>query len=122
MAETVEKRPEARAVARYLRISPYKVRIVLDLIRGKSVAEALNILRFTPKRAAGVVAKVVKSAAANATNNFDMDEDRLYVAETYADQGPVMKRFQARARGQAFPIMKRTSHITVVVREREEGE
>jgi large subunit ribosomal protein L22 len=108
----------ARAVARYVRIAPRKVRIVVDQIRGKSVDEALALLRFIPKRAAPVVAKVVKSAAANAENNFDMDRRSLYVAEAYVDQGPTLKRFHPRQRGQAFPILKRTSHITVVVRER----
>ena len=113
--------PEARAVARYLHIGPRKVRIVIDLIRGKSVQEALQILRFVPKRSAKAVEKVVRSAMANATNNFDMNEDRLYIAEAYADQGPVMKRYQPRARGQAYPILRRTSHLTIVLRERKEA-
>ena len=119
-AESVTK-PQAKAVARYVRISPFKVRIVLDLIRGKSVSEAETILKFTNKRAARIVGKVVHSAAANATHNLEMDEEQLYIAEAFADGGPTLKRFHPRARGQAFPIMKRTSHITVVVREREEG-
>lgn len=117
-----EDRRQARAVARYVRIAPRKVRIVVDRIRGKSVAEALAILRFTPKAAAPVVAKVVRSAAANAENNQEMDPRRLFVAEAYVDQGPTLKRIQPRQRGQAFPILKRTSHITVVVREREQME
>lgn len=115
------KVPEARAIAKNLRIAPRKVRIVIDLIRGKSVEEALQTLRFIPKRAAKAVEKVVRSAAANAVNNYDMNEDRLYIAEIYADEGMVMKRYRPRARGQAFPIMRRTSHVTVVVRERKEG-
>ncbi|MEW6725130.1 MAG: 50S ribosomal protein L22 [Bacillota bacterium] len=112
---------EARAQARYIRIAPRKVRVVLDLIRGKSVAEAMAILRHTPKVASEVLSKVVKSASANATNNFDMDENRLYIAEAYVDQGPTLKRWHPRMKGQAFPILKRTSHVTVVVRERKEG-
>lgn len=112
---------EARARASHVHIAPNKVRIVLDLVRGKSVEEAQAILRFTPKRAARIVSKLVKSAAANAVNNYHMDEDRLYIAEAFADGGPVMKRIQPHMRGQAFPILRRTSHITVVLREREEG-
>lgn len=109
---------EARAIARYVRISPRKVNIVLSLIRGKSVKEALAILKFTPKAASEVVTKVVKSAAANAENNHEMNPDNLYIAETYADQGPTLKRFKPHAQGRAFRINKRTSHITVVVKER----
>lgn len=110
---------EARAIARHILIAPRKVRIVVDLIRGKSVSEALAILRFVPKRASTVIEKVVKSAAANAEHNLDMSRDDLYVAEAYVDQGPTLKRIQPRQRGQAFPILKRSSHITVVVREKE---
>lgn len=112
---------EARATAKHIRITPRKVRIVLNLIRGKSVGEALSILRYTPKRASGVIEKVVRSAVANAENNLDMNPGDLYVAEAYADEGPTMKRFHPRQRGQAFAILKRSSHVTVVVREREEG-
>lgn len=111
---------EAKAVARYIRIAPRKVRIVVDNIRGKNVNEALAVLRFTPKVASSVIAKVVKSAAANAENNFEMDPSRLYVAEAYVDQGPTLKRAHPRQRGRAFPILKRSSHITIVVKEREE--
>ena len=111
---------EARAVARYVRISPRKVRVVVDMIRGRRVSEALSLLQFVPKRAAVVVEKVIRSAAANAEHNYGMDQDNLYVAEAYVDQGPTMKRFRARARGQANRILKRTSHVTVVVREKEE--
>ncbi|MGE5484396.1 MAG: 50S ribosomal protein L22 [Ignavibacteriales bacterium] len=111
----------ARATARHMRISPTKVRIVLDLIRGKPVNEAFAILRFVPKRASAIISKVLKSAVANAENNFDMDAGRLYVAEAVADQGPIWRRYHPRQRGQAFPILKRTSHITVAVKERKEG-
>ncbi|ADD03202.1 ribosomal protein L22 [Thermoanaerobacter italicus Ab9] len=110
---------EARAIARYVRISPRKVRLVLNLIRGKHVDEALTILRFTPKRASGIVAKVLKSAIANAENNHGMNRDNLYVAKAVADEGPTMKRIFPRARGRADIMRKRTSHITIVVRERE---
>ncbi len=112
---------EARAIAKYIRISPTKVRIVADLVRGKPVAEALAILRFTPKRASKVIEKVIYSAAANAENNFDMNRDALWVDRIYVDEGPVMKRFHPRQRGQAFPILKKSSHLTVVVKEREGG-
>jgi len=111
---------EARAIAKYLRISPSKVRIVADLVRGKPVKEALAILRYTPKRASHHIYKVISSAAANAENNFDMDKDTLMVSEIYVDEGAIMKRYHPRQRGRAFPIQKKTSHITVVVREREE--
>lgn len=109
---------EAKAIAKYVRISARKVNIVLELIRGKSVKEAMAILKFTPKAASEVVAKVLKSAAANAENNHEMNPDSLYIAATYADQGPTLKRFQPHAQGRAFKILKRTSHITVVVKEK----
>lgn len=109
---------EARAVARYVRIAPRKVRVVLDLIRNKPVAEAFAILRYTPKAASAIVAKVLKSAVANAENNLELSADRLYVKECYADQGPTLKRYQPHAQGRAFQILKRTSHITVVVGEK----
>ena len=110
---------EARAVARHIRISPRKARQVIDLIRGKDVEEALAILRFTPKGGSPIVEKVVRSAIANAENNYDMDVDSLYVAECYVDQGPTMKRIRPRARGsKSHP--KRTIHITVILREKEE--
>ena len=108
---------ETRAVAKYIRITPRKVRIVLDLIRGKNVAEAFAILKFTPKAGADVVEKVLRSAVANAENNFDMDADKLFVKTAYADQGPTLKRIHPRSRGQAFKILKRTSHVTIVVDE-----
>ncbi len=111
---------EARAVARHVRISPRKARQVIDLIRGKDVNEALGILRFTPKKAAGLIEKVVRSAAANAENNYSMDISDLYVAEAMVDEGPTMKRWMPRARGRADRILKRSSHITVVLREKKE--
>lgn len=110
---------EARAVARHVRISPRKARQVIDLIRGKDVDEALTILKFTPKGASPIVEKVLRSAVANAENNFEMDVDSLYVAECFVDVGPTLKRIRPRARGMADRIRKRTSHITVILRERE---
>jgi len=109
---------EAKAVAKYIRISPVKVRDVINLIRGKNVNEALAILKFTPNRASVPVAKVVKSAAANAGHNYEMNEDDLFVFAAYVDQGPTLKRFRPRAYGRANVIRKRTSHITVVVKEK----
>lgn len=111
---------EARAVARHISISPRKARQVVDLIRGKNVEEALAILRFTAKGGSPIVEKVVRSAMANAENNYDMDVDSLFVAECYVDQGPTQKRIRPRARGMANRIRKRTSHITVILREKEE--
>ena len=109
---------EAKAVAKYVRIAPRKVRVVMDLIRGKSVADAFAILKFTPKVGAEAIEKVLKSAVANAENNFDMNVDNLYVSSAYVDQGPTMKRIHPRSRGQAFKILKRSSHITVAVDEK----
>lgn len=111
---------EARAVARHIRISPRKARQVVDLIRNKDVDEAITILRFTPKAGSPIVEKVLRSAIANAENNHDMDVDSLYVAECYVDEGPTLKRIRPRARGMADRIRKRTSHITVILREKEE--
>jgi len=112
---------EARAVARYVRISPQKMRLVADLVRGKPVEEAEVLLRYVPKRAARVIQKVVKSAAANAEHNLDLDRASLYVAKIYVDGGPVLKRWHPRQRGRAYPILRRTSHVTVVVRAAGEG-
>ena len=109
---------EAKATAKYVRISPRKVKIVCDLIRGKSVPQATAILMATPKAASEVLVKVLKSAAANAENNHQMDPEKLYVSETYANPGPIIKRMMPRARGRGYRINKRTSHITVVVKER----
>jgi large subunit ribosomal protein L22 len=111
---------EARAQARYVRISPRKARIVVDLVRNKNVNEALSILLYTPNRAAKIVAKVVQSAAANAENNLEMNRSGLYVDRIFVDEGPTQKRVQPRARGRRFMIRKRSSHITVIVKERKE--
>ena len=111
--ENADKRP--RAIARYVRISSRKVRIVIDLIRGKSVREAEALLRYTPKAATEPVLKLLNSAVANAENNLELNRDDLYVAEVYANQGPTLMRFRARARGRASRIRKRTSHITIVL-------
>ena len=106
---------DVKATAKTVRNTPRKVRLVLDLIRGKSVEEALAILAFTPNQSATAVAKVVKSAAANATNNHQLNEEDLYVKACYADEGITLKRYMPRAKGSASQILKRTSHITVVV-------
>ena len=107
---------EARAIAKYVRMSPMKVGVVLDLIRGKNVNEAFAILQYTPKDAAVVINKVLKSAVANAENNHDLNVENLYVAETFVGAGPTLKRFRPMDHGKAFRINKRTSHITVVVK------
>ena len=109
---------EAKAVAKFVRIAPRKVRVVMDLVRGKNVADAYAILKFTPKAGADVVEKVLCSAVANAENNFEMDMEKLYVKTAFVDQGPTMKRIHPRSRGQAFKILKRTSHVTIVVDEK----
>ena len=110
---------EVKATAKYIRIAPRKVRIVMNLVRGKSVADAFAILKFTPKVGADAVEKVLRSAVANAENNFDMDVDRLFISSAFVDQGPTLKRIHPRSRGQAFRILKHTSHITVAVNEKE---
>lgn len=110
--------PSATAKARFVRVSASKARRVIDLVRGKSVAEALDILRWAPQAASEPVAKVIASAAANAQNNEGLDPDTLVVATVYADEGPTAKRIRPRAQGRAFRIRKRTSHITVIVESR----
>ncbi len=110
---------EARATAKTLRIQPRKARLVLNLIRGKDAEEAVAICKFLPNKGGKMVGDVLKSAIANAVNNHDMDEDKLYVKECYANEGVTMKRFRPRSKGMAHPINKRTSHITVVVAEKE---
>ncbi len=112
-----EKDTRPRAIAKHVRISSSKVGIVLDLIRGKSVAEAFAILMHTPKAASEVVAKLLKSAVANAENNQSLSADNLFVAETFATEGVTMKRYRPRAQGRATRIRKRTSHITVILDE-----
>ena len=120
----VEEKPakpavtSAKAVARDVRVTPRKARLVLDLIRGKQINEALGILANVNKAASPIVAKVVKSAASNAINNFGMSEEKLYIAECYAGDGIRMKRYLPRAKGSASGLVKRSSHITVVVKER----
>ena len=109
---------EAKAFLRYVRISPRKVGIVCDLIRGKSVAQATAILMSTPKSASEPLMKLLKSAAANAENNHGMDPEKLYVSECFATGGPILKRIRPRARGRANRINKRTSHVTIAVSER----
>ena len=111
--ENAEKRPHA--TARYVRISSRKVKIVIDLIRGKSVAEAQAILMYTPKAASEPVLKLLNSAVANAENNLDLSRDTLYIAEVFANQGPTLKRYRPRAQGRATRIRKRTSHITIIL-------
>jgi large subunit ribosomal protein L22 len=115
---TATEYPSAAAVARFVRVSPTKARRVIDLVRGKSVAEALDILRWAPQAASEPVAKVIASAAANAQNNNGLDPATLVVATVYADDGPTAKRIRPRAQGRAFRIRRRTSHITVVVESR----
>ncbi len=110
---------EARAQLTYARIAPRKVKIVCDLIRGKDVKTAMAILQQTPKAASELMAKVLKSAVANAENNHEMDPEKLFVAETFANPGPIIKRIRPRAQGRAHRINKRTSHITIVVKERD---
>jgi len=110
---------EARAIARYIRVSPFKARQVADLVRGKDVDEAMGILRYTNKKSAPLIRKVLKSAMANDEHNFDMDSDELFVSEIYIDEGPTLKRMKPRAYGRADVRRHRTSHITVVLRERE---
>ncbi|MGM9966232.1 50S ribosomal protein L22 [Rummeliibacillus sp. TYF005] len=112
---------QAKAIARTVRIAPRKVRLVVDLIRGKQVGEAVAILRHTPRAASPVVEKVLKSAVANAEHNYDLDVNNLVISEVFVDEGPTMKRFRPRAQGRASAINKRTSHITIVVSEKKEG-
>ena len=118
MSDTITS---ASATARYVRVTPMKARRVIDLVRGKSVAEALAILKYAPQGAAEPVAKVVASAAANAENNFGLDPRTLVISEAYANEGPTMRRYQPRAQGRAFQIRKRTCHITVVVESQKEA-
>jgi large subunit ribosomal protein L22 len=112
---------QAKAMAKTVRIAPRKARLVIDLIRGKQVGEAIAILRHTPKGVSPVIEKVVKSAVANAEHNYEMDVERLFISEAFVDEGPTMKRFRPRAMGRASKINKRTSHITVVLTEKKEG-
>ena len=110
---------EARATLKFARISSRKVKIVADLIRGKDVDEALAIVKFTPKASSELIEKLLKSAIANAENNHEMKHENLYVAEIFANQGPTLKRIRPAAKGSAVRIRKRTSHITIVLKEKE---
>ncbi len=112
---------QAKAVVKSVRIAPRKVRLVVDLIRGKDVGQAISILRHTQRGASPIVEKVLNSAIANAEHNYELDPDNLIVSEVYVDEGATLKRFRPRAQGRASSINKRTSHITVVVTEKKEG-
>lgn len=109
---------EAKAIAKYQRISPLKVNFICKEIRGKQVDEALAILKFTPKHGARILEKVLQSAVANAEHNQNLDRDLLYVSEAYANDAPTMKRWRPKAKGMAYPILKRSSHIGVTLKER----
>ena len=109
---------QAKAIAKYIRMTPRKVRLVIDVIRGKNVKDAEDLLRFIPRMASTPIDKVLKSAKANAVNNHDMIEDRLFVAQAFVDAGPTLKRLMPRARGTANLVKKRTSHITIILEER----
>ncbi len=115
---TVETVVEAKATLKYARISSRKVKIVADLVRGKNADEALAIMKYTPKASSEVLEKLLKSAIANAENNHYMTRSNLYIAAIYANQGPTLKRIRPAAKGSAFKVRKRTSHITIVLRER----
>ena len=108
---------KSKAIAKYVRVSPRKVRLIMDQIRGKKVQEALNLLSYTPQKGASVLKKLINSAIANAEQNSDTDVDRLYIENIFADEGPSLKRFRPRAMGRATRILKRTSHLTVVLDE-----
>jgi large subunit ribosomal protein L22 len=112
---------QAKAVAKTVRIAPRKARLVIDLIRGKQVGEAVAILRHTPKAASPIVEKVLNSAIANAEHNYEMDANNLVITDAFVNEGPTLKRFRPRAMGRASQINKRTSHITIVVSEKKEG-
>ena len=109
---------EVKATAKYIRIAPRKIRIVMNLIRAKSIREAFAILKFTPKVGSEVIEKVLRSAVANAEHNNDMDVEKMFVSSCSVDQGPTLKRIHPRSRGQAFKILKRSSHVTVAVSEK----
>jgi len=120
MARTEEQAREGRAVARFVRISPFKARRAADMIRRQPLLEARRRLAFSPLRGSTVLSKVLESAVANATNNLGLAEDRLFVHRAYVDEGPTWRRWRPRAYGRAYRIRKRTSHVTVVVRARDE--
>jgi len=110
---------ESRAVARYIRISPRKVRLIMDEIRGRRVEEALNMLTFTPYKGGRILKKLINSAVANAQQNSGVDVDKLYIYRIFADQGPSFKRFSPRAQGRATRILKRTCHLTVILNDKQ---
>jgi large subunit ribosomal protein L22 len=112
---------EAKAVAKFVRVTPQKARRVVDLIRGMNAAEAQAVLQFAPQAASEPIGKVLASAVANASNNLSLDPASLWISQAFVDEGPTMKRFRPRAQGRAFRINKRTSHITVVVESRPNG-
>lgn len=120
-AKPVFEGPEVRAVAKWIRTAPRKLRLVADMVRGKKASEAVTLLDFTNKRAARTLNKVIKSAIANAENNHELDTNKLVVSQLYVDQGPMFKRYLPKSRGRATPVLKYGSHITVVVRQRQEG-
>ena len=120
-ARPVFEGPEVRAVAKWIRTAPRKLRLVADMVRGKKASEAVTLLDFTNKRAARTLNKVIKSAIANAENNHELDTNKLVVSQLYVDQGPMFKRYLPKSRGRATPVLKYGSHITVVVRQRQEG-
>lgn len=122
MAEVDAEVREARAVARFVRMSPYKVRAVADLVRGRPVVEAVELLSFSSRAAALPLRKVIESAAANAQNKYGFDKEELYISTLYVDEGPTLRRWKPRARGRATRIRKRSCHITVGVSRVEEGE
>jgi large subunit ribosomal protein L22 len=109
---------KAKAVAKYVRISSRKVRLVMDQIRGRKVDEALNMLSFAPQKGSAILKKLIDSAVANAEQNSDVDVDKLYINRIFADEGPTLKRFRPRAMGRASRILKRTSHLTVILDEK----
>lgn len=109
---------KSRAVAKYIRMSPRKIRLIMDQIRGKSVEEALNLVSFAPQKGSKVLLKLINSAVANAEQGSDVDVDKLYIQSIFADEGPTLKRFRPRAMGRATRIRKRTSHLTVILDER----
>ena len=109
---------ETRAVAKFVRVSPQKVRLIMDEVRGEKVEDALNKLTFTPNKGAGILKKLIDSAVANAEQNSGADVDKLYVAKIFADEGPTLKRFRPRAMGRATRILKRSSHLTVILDEK----
>ncbi len=109
---------EASAVAKYVRVSPRKVRLIMDQIRGKRVEEAQKMLTFAPQKGSRIILKLLNSAVANAQQNSDADVDNMYIKRVYADEGPVLKRFMPRAHGRATRILKRTSHLTIILNEK----